>query len=102
MTILSQVTDLLTDPRRSGDDYLFFDDDPLKDPPAKWETITDINTGLSLRETHAALIAPAPYTESGWKKMLLTTIFYLDACVTGQFQNLSIEILKFTLGCLQS
>ena len=26
------------------------------------------------------------------------TLLYLDACVTGQFQNLSIEILKFTLG----
>jgi hypothetical protein len=31
---LSQVTDLLTDPRRSDDDYLFFDDNPLKDLPS--------------------------------------------------------------------
>ena len=95
---LAQVTDLLTDPRHSDDDYLFFDDDPLQDPPKEWETLADVNTGLSFRDTHAALIAPAPYTDTGRKKTLLTHIGYLDACVTGQFQNLSIEIFKFTLG----
>jgi hypothetical protein len=85
---LSQVTDLLTDPRCWEDDYLFFDDDPLKDPPAEWETISDINTGLLFRETHAALIAPEPCTDCGWKKVLLSNMCYLHVCVTGQFQNL--------------
>jgi hypothetical protein len=85
---LSQITDLLTDPRHSDDDYLFFDDDPLKDPLAEWETISDTNTGLSFRETHTASIAPEPCTECGRKKVLLCNLLYLDAYVTGQFKNL--------------
>ena len=96
----AMIRDLLTDPRITDDDYLFFDNDPTAPPPPdyEWEHLEDINTGLSCRETHRKVTQPNPTTESGRTRVLLLIIFYLDACVTGQFQNLSLEILKFTLG----
>ena len=77
---------------------------PLLPPPPdyEWEHLEDINTGLSYRETYRKVIQPNPTTESGRTRVLLPIIFYLDACVTGQFQNLSLEILKFTLGIFKS
>ena len=96
--VRSQTADLLTDPRFDDDSFLFFDDDPLAGPPAETESIGDINTSKAYTETYKKLIEPAPFTECGRRKVLLPYIFYLDGCVTGQFQNLAIEILKFTLG----
>ena len=100
----AMLRDLLTDPRITDEDYLFFGDDPTTPPPAdhEWEYLEDINTGLSYRETYKKVIKPNPITPSGRKKVLLPIIFYLDACVTGQFQNLSLEILKFTLGIFKA
>ena len=100
----AMLRDLLTDPRITDDDYLFFNDDPTEAPPPhhEWEDLEDINTGLSYRETYRKVIQPNRITPSGRTRVLLPIIFYLDACVTGQFQNLSLEILKFTLGIFKA
>lgn len=94
----AMLKDALSDPRITDEDYLFYDKDPLKGPPEEFKVLRDINTGLTYRETHARLIRPSPFTKNGRPKVLLPVIFYLDGCVTGQFNNLSLEILKFTLG----
>ena len=49
----AMIRDLLTDPRISDDDYLFFDKDPTAPPPPdhEWHDLEDINTGMSYRET---------------------------------------------------
>ena len=96
----SVLLDVLTDPRIRDEDYLFFDDNPLADPPpdSEWTTMRDINDGLAYRRTHDELIKPNPYTESGRKRVLLPVIPYMDGCSTGQFMNLELEIVKFTLG----
>ena len=100
----AMIRDLLADPRITDDDYLFFDEDPTAPPPLEyeWEHLEDINTGMSYRETYRKVIQANPTTDSGRHRVLLPVIFYLDACVTGQFQNLSLEILKFTLGVFKS
>jgi hypothetical protein len=56
------VRDLLTDPRIKDEDYLFFNDDPLQDPPpdSEWMEVRDLNTGKSFRKTHEEDIAPEP------------------------------------------
>ena len=100
--VMSQTTNLLTDPRFDDNAYLFFDDDPQASPPEAMESIGDINTSKTYRETYKILIEPEPKTKSGRQKVLLPYIFYLDGCVTGQFQNLAIEILKFTLGLFKA
>ncbi len=89
---------LLTDPRIKEEEYLFFDDDPLKGPPDEFKILEDVNTGLCYRETYDKLIRPQPYSLTGRRKILLPYIFYLDSCVTGAFSNLSLEMLKFTFG----
>lgn len=94
----AQTAALLTDPRISDDDYLFFDDDPHQGPPEEWKELRDINTGMAYRETYKDLIEPDPFTTCGARKILCPYIFYMDATVTGSMQQLSIEILKFTVG----
>ena len=96
----AMIRDLLTDPRIMESDYLFFDDEPARAPPAdhEWMELRDINTGLAYRETYEALIRPKPTTDSGRTKVLIPIIPYMDSCVTGEFNNLSLEILKITLG----
>ena len=89
---LSQVKSLLIDPRISDEDYLFFNNDPFGPPPSHFSTISDINTGLAYRETHKKLI------KKPGKQVLLPIIMYIDAAVTGQYDHLPIEALKFTLG----
>jgi hypothetical protein len=99
----AQTIDLLTDPRLTDDSYLFFDDDPfLAGLPPEMDTIGEINTGLVYRVTYEKLIAPEPYTRKGRRKVLLPYIFYLDGTVVGRMnQNLSLEIMKITLGILR-
>ena len=94
------VRDLLTDPRIKDEDYLFFNDDPLQDPPpdSEWMEVRDLSTGKSFRKTHEEDIAPEPYTKCGRKKVLCPVVPYMDGCTTGAFMNLSLEIVKFTLG----
>jgi hypothetical protein len=97
----AQMESLLTDPQIKDEDWLFFDDNPLQGPPDHFVTVLDINTGLAYRETYARLIAPKPMTDTGRYKALLPIMWYMDGAVTGQFDNLPIEALKFTLGILK-
>lgn len=87
---------LLTDPRIVDDDYLFFDDNPLAGPPPNLDYIEDINTGLAYTQTYKQLI------KDPTKEVLLPVLFYMDGAVTGQYDHLPIEILKFTLGIFKS
>ena len=98
----SMILDLLTDPRIGREDYLWFNDDPLSFPPAEWVELADINDGLAYRRTYEKTILPQPYTESGRRRVLMPVILYMDGCVTGMNQNLSIELVKFTLGIFNS
>ena len=98
--VLKETVDLLTDPRIRDKDYLFFNNDPLAAPPDVIDTIGDINTGLAYRESYKRWIAPQPYTASGRRRVLLPYMFYLDGCVTGNYSNLGLEILKFSIGVL--
>ena len=93
--------DLLCDPRLTDEDYLFHNDDPYADPPEEWTTVGDVNTGLAHRKTWEKLIQPDPYTPCGRKKILCPHIIYFDATPTGHFGNLSLEIVKFTIGLLK-
>jgi hypothetical protein len=99
---VSQTVDLLTDPRISEEDYLFFDQDPRNGPPEDFVMLDDVNTGRAYRETYNQLIRPQPITADGRHKVLVGYIFYLDSCVTGQFGSLPIEILKFSLTLFNS
>jgi len=87
-----QVKCLLIDPRITDDDYLFFNNNPFSPPPANSSTISDINTGSAYQESYKKLITNPS------KQVLLPIIMYIDAAVTGQYDHLPIEALKFTLG----
>ena len=47
----AMTIDLLTDPRLRDEDFLFNDGDPMAGIPEEFETVGDVNTGLSYRET---------------------------------------------------
>ena len=83
---------LLTDPRITDDDYLFFGDDPLAPPPPQLNMVKDLNTGRAYLKTYQQLI-----TRPG-KQVLLPVIFYIDAATTGQFADLPVTAVKFSLG----
>jgi hypothetical protein len=87
-----EVQSLLSDPRWTDADYLFHNDDPFSPPPEQFTSIGDINTGLAYRKTYEQLITDPT------KDVLLPIIFYMDGAITGQYDHLPIEILKFTLG----
>jgi hypothetical protein len=99
---VSQTVDLLTDPRISEEDYIFFNGDPRNGPPEEFLMLDDVNTGQAFRETYKKLIEPEPLTADGRHNVLVEYIFYLDSCVTGQFGSLPIEILKFSVTLLNS
>ena len=90
--------DLLSDPRLCDDDYLFYNDDPYADPPEEWTKVGDVNSGLAQRVTWEKLIRPEPFTPCGRKKILCPHIIYFDATPTGNFSNLNLEIVKFSIG----
>ena len=98
----AMMQDLLTDPRILPEDYLWFNGDPLGQPPAEWKTLRDINDGLAYRRTYEQKILPKPYTECGRRRVLLPIVLYMDGCVTGFNENLAIEFMKFTLGIFNS
>ena len=87
-----QVQSLLTDPRIKDEDLLFFLNNPFQPPPEEFTTLGDINTGLAYRETYKKLITDPS------RQVLLPIILYMDAAITGQYDHLPIEALKFTLG----
>ena len=88
------LSSLLTDPRITDEDYLFFDDNPLSSPPTQQNLglIGDINTGSAYRQTYQKLI------KKPGEQVLLPVIFYIDGAATGQFADLPVTPLKFTLG----
>jgi len=86
------IQSLLTDPKISDDDYLFFDNDPFLSPPKDNRVIGDINTGRAYLRTYKKRITD-PKTQ-----VLLPVIFYIDGASTGQFVDLPITAMKFTLG----
>lgn len=87
------IQSLLTDPRIVDEDYLFFDDDPFCPPPEHIQQIGDVNTGRAYTETYKVRIQGRP-----GKKVLMPFIWYIDGATTGQFADLPITQLKFTLG----
>ena len=86
------IQSLLTDPRITDDDYLFYDDNPFQPPPERLKYIEDLNTGRAYRETWEQLITNPD------KQVLLPCPMHVDAANTGVFANLPIKPLKITLG----
>jgi hypothetical protein len=86
------IQSLLTDPRIHDSDYLFWGNDPFSAPPANINTLSDINSGLSYTETYKKLITRPQ------NQVLLPVLFYIDGAATGQFANLNITAVKFSLG----
>ncbi len=99
---LAQMKDLLTDPRISKNDYLFWNGDPESAPNEEFATLGDVNTGRAMRQTYHDLIAPRPYTADGRRRVPMGVVMYVDACQVGQYQGMAIEILKFTLSIFDS
>ncbi len=95
---VAQTVDLLTDPRISKEDYIFHEGHPSGKPPEDSPFVSDIHTSEAYKATFKELIEPQPFTPCGRRRILCSYMLYLDGCVTGQFNNMEIEILKFTLG----
>ena len=86
------IRSLLTDPRITDDDYLFFGDNPLQGPPNNLNYVQDLNAGRAYTATYHSLIARPD------KQVLLPVIFYIDGANTGQFVDLPLTAVKITLG----
>jgi hypothetical protein len=83
---------LLTDPRITPDDYLFWGNSPLDPPPESVNYLQDLNTGRAYLQSYRKLV-----TKPG-KQVLLPVIFYIDGATTGQFADLPVTAVKFSLG----
>ena len=83
---------LLTDPRISDEDYIFFNNDPFQPPPEEVTAIKDLNTGQSYRQTHARLVQNRP------NHILLPALFYMDGANAGHFVDLPLTAVKISLG----
>jgi hypothetical protein len=82
---------LLSDPRLTDDDFLFFNNDPLSDPPENIPVISDLNTGRAFREAHK-LYKKKP------NQIPLPVTLYMDGANTGQMKNMPITAVKMSLG----
>ena len=85
------IVSLLTDPRFSAEDYLFFNNDPLSKPPENLLHLGDLNTGDAYLKTYERRITKS-------NQVLLAVPFYIDGANTGQFTDLPITALKLSLG----
>ena len=84
---------LLTDPRLKDEDFLWNEpNDPLAPPPRNLSHIADLNTREAYVQTYRKLI------KDPTKQILCGIPFYIDGAVTGQYDKLEVEQLKFTLG----
>ena len=83
---------LLTDPRITDDDYLFFDNDPHSKPPEDVEFIRDLNTG------RAYLHSYQKYIKFPGKQVLLPVLFYIDGANTGLSKAKSLTPVNMSLG----
>ena len=87
------IESILTDPRLTDDDFMFFNNDPLQAPPKDLLDKADLETGLAYRAAHKKYITKQ-------NQVLLPIIFYIDGAVTGQFSQVPVTALKITLGIL--
>ena len=85
------IQSLLTDPRITDDDYLFFGNNPFQGPPSNLNYVQDLNTGRAYVATHKKLI------KHPHKQILLPVIFYIDGANTGQFVDLPLTAVKISL-----
>ena len=86
------VESLLTDPRVTDDDYLFFDDDPTATPPESMSHFGDLNTGKAYRE------AVKKYKQGIKSRVILPIVIYIDGADTGSMKNMPITAVKIALG----
>ena len=87
------VLSLLTDPRWTDNDWLYFEDDPFAKPPENYPFIGDMNTGEAYAATYKKLITKP-------NQILVGIPLYIDGAVTGQFDKLQVEALKMSIGLL--
>jgi hypothetical protein len=87
------VLSLLTDPRWTDEDWLFFGDDPFASPPDDYPYIDDLNTGEAYMATYKKLITKP-------NQILVPIPLYIDGAVTGQFDKLQVTALKMSIGIL--
>jgi hypothetical protein len=87
------VLSLLTDPRWSSEDWLYFADDPFAAPPDNLPYVGDLNTGGAYLETYKRLIHKE-------RQILVALPLYIDGAVTGQFDKLQVTALKMSIGLL--
>jgi len=87
------VLSLLTDPRWTEKDWLYFDDDPFAPPPKDCAFVEDLNTGEAYMETYKKLIKKD-------RQILVPIPLYIDGAVTGQFDKLQVTALKMSIGLL--
>ena len=89
------VVRLLTDPRFTDDDFAHYNNDPLAAPPeGGYSYIEELHTGKDYIQAYKKHITNPE------KQMLVPVMFYIDGAVTGQFDKLSVETLKMSLGIL--
>jgi hypothetical protein len=70
---------------------LFFFDNPFAPPPHDLDYIGDTNRSKAYIESYRKYITNLS------KQVLLPVIFYIDGAVTGQFADLPVTLLRFTL-----
>jgi hypothetical protein len=70
----------------------FFDDNPEAPPPHDFDYIGDINTSKAYIQSYRK------YITNPSKQVLLLVIFNIDGAATGQFADLLVTPLRFTLG----
>jgi hypothetical protein len=87
------VLSLLTDPRWTDNDWLYFEEDPFAKPPEDYPFIEDLNTGEAYQKTHKRLITKP-------NQILVAIPLYIDGAVTGQFDKLQVTALKMSIGLL--
>ena len=87
------VLSLLTNPRWTTNDWLYFDDDPFAAPPDNLSYVGDLNTGEAYLETYKRLITKE-------RQILVALPLYIDGAVTGQINKLQVTALKMSIGIL--
>jgi hypothetical protein len=89
-----QLVSLLTDPRLKDEHFCHHGNNPLEPPPTSFTTVGEIITGLAYRKTYNSLIT------SPDGQMVMPVTWYVDGTSTGQFTDLKVEGVKFSLGFL--
>jgi hypothetical protein len=86
------IQSLLTDPRITDNDFLFYNNNPLAPPPTTIDTLSDIHTSKAYVKLYKH------YIKKPGEEVLLPILFYIDGAATGQFAYLPITPLRITLG----